>query len=64
MKYILLIQVKILKNINHDNIIKYYDSFINKRKLCIIMEYADSDLKSIIKSNLIYNTSIPENLVF
>ena len=38
-------EIKILSNIHHDNIIKYYDSFVhedktfNKQKLYIIMEY-------------------------
>jgi serine/threonine protein kinase len=32
--------------LNHENIVKYYESFIHKNKFCIIMEYADGGIKT------------------
>ena len=42
-------EVKILSNINSDFIVKYYNSFIEKNNLYIIMEYCDNiDLRNFI----------------
>lgn len=36
-------EINILRKLRHDNITKYYESFIyNKRYLCIIMEHVDN----------------------
>ncbi|CAD8107119.1 unnamed protein product [Paramecium sonneborni] len=44
-------EVSIMKVLKHPNIIKFYDSFEQNDKLCIIMEYAkNSDLSIYIKS--------------
>lgn len=46
------IEINILKDLDHPSIIKFYDSFIYKHKICIIMEFAEGgDLKSIIKDH-------------
>lgn len=43
-------EIKILSNLDHANIIKYYESFVYKRHLCIITEYAENgDLQRKIK---------------
>ena len=43
-------EVSILKKVNHQNIIKYYSSFLEQENLYIIMEYAENgDLFSLIK---------------
>ena len=45
-----VIEAKILEKLDHQNIIKFIESFIikNPRKsLCIVMDYADSNLKII-----------------
>ena len=34
-------EVKVISKLNHRNIIKYFDSFVSKNKMFIIMEYAD-----------------------
>jgi serine/threonine protein kinase len=36
-----LIQIAILKKLNHPNIIKCLDSFVENEKLYIVMEYAE-----------------------
>ena len=38
-------EAKIMKELNHPNIIKYYEAYkTRKGNLCIVMEYADSFL--------------------
>ena len=55
-------EIEIFKQLNHPNLIQYYNSFIHKNKLCIIMEYADGgDLSSKIETHLKQNRLIPEN---
>ena len=34
-------EIKILKQVDHENIIKYYDHFMENKVLCIVLEYAD-----------------------
>ena len=34
-------EIKILKQVGHDHIIKYYDHFMEGKILCIVLEYAD-----------------------
>ena len=34
-------EIKILKQVDHEFIIKYYDHFMEKNILCIVLEYAD-----------------------
>ena len=48
----------------HENIIKYYDSFIRKNKLYIIMEIAEGgDLKMLIKEKIESKTKFDEETV-
>ena len=43
----------ILSKLNNPYVVKYYDSFIDKNLLCIIMEYCDGgDLSSYLKGQL------------
>ena len=56
-------EIEIFKQLNNDNLIKYFNSFIHKDKLCIVMEYADDgDLHSKIEKHLNEKKLIPENL--
>lgn len=44
-------EVKVLSKLEHPNIVKYYDSFIEKSFLNIIMEYCEcGDLAQYLKS--------------
>lgn len=43
-------EAKILEQLNHPNIVKFKEIYKTKsRKLCIVMEYADGKLLSIIE---------------
>jgi serine/threonine protein kinase len=65
MRWNILIKINIFKTLNHENIIKYYESFINKNKLCVIMEYAeDGDFKSLIRSHSKMSTKIEEESIW
>jgi len=44
-------EVHILSKLNNPYVVKYYDSFIDKNLLCIVMEYCDGgDLSSYLKA--------------
>lgn len=43
-------EIKILQTLNHPNIIKYHESFVYKKSICIITEFAENgDLQKKIK---------------
>ncbi|CAD8158931.1 unnamed protein product [Paramecium pentaurelia] len=57
-------EVKVLKSLDHQNIIKHYDSFVHNNKLCILMEYAENaDLSLKIKEAKHNNQFIQESTV-
>lgn len=43
-------EVKLLRSLDHPNIISHYDSFTHNNKLCIVMEYAENGIKSLYNS--------------
>ena len=56
------IEANILSKFNCNNIVKYYDSFQDKDKYYILMEYCDGkNLKDYIKEN---TESIEENIIY
>ena len=58
-------EIEIFKQLNNDNLIKYFNSFIHKDKLCIVMEYADDgDLHSKIEKHLNEKKLIPEKTIW
>lgn len=49
---------------SHEHIIKYYESFIRRDKICIIMEFASGgDIKSVTKDKLTKNEYLSEDIV-
>ena len=57
-------EVKIIKKLKHENIVKYYDSFKDNNYLFIIMEYCqNSDLSKFIKNYKDNNQSIEESII-
>jgi NIMA (never in mitosis gene a)-related kinase len=46
-----LTEAKVMEMLNHPNIVKFYDVYkTKKKKLCIVMEYADGgDLNKVVK---------------
>ena len=57
-------EIKILKSLNHQNIIRYYDSFIDN-DIYIVMEYAErGDLNQYIKLCIDENNYIPEEQIW
>ena len=57
-------EINIIKNLNNQYIVKYYDSFYEKDHLCILMEYAgDSNLKSFIQRYKDSNQLIEEQII-
>ncbi|KAL7713548.1 non-specific serine/threonine protein kinase [Entamoeba marina] len=56
-------EVKIMKNVSHNNVISFYDSFVSRRNMVIVMEYAKGgDLSKFIKRR--YNEPFPEELIW
>lgn len=52
-------EIEIMKEINHSNIIKLKEYFINKNSLYIVMEYAEGgDLSSFIKSKTLLSEEV------
>ena len=59
-------EIEIFKSLNHPNLIQYITSFYDtKKRLCIIMEYADNgDLYSIVNKHRQTKTYISEDLIW
>ena len=56
-------EVTILSKLDHPNVVKYYDSFIEKNMLNIIMEYCENgDLSNLLKAQ--YGRPLPENKIW
>lgn len=59
------IEIKILQQLNHTNIIKYYETFIEKNCQYIVMEYAGGgDLLKIIKKRKLSNNFFAEEQIW
>ena len=58
-------EIDILSKFNSNNIIKYYDSYLNKDKFYILMEYCDGiNLKDFINISINNNELIEENILY
>ena len=44
-----MIEASVMKKLNHENLVKYIDSFVHDEKFCIVMENCDGgDLDDLI----------------
>ena len=58
-------EIDILSKFNSNNIIKYYDSYLDKDKFYILMEYCDGlNLIDFINKSIKNNESIEENILY
>ena len=58
-------EVKILSSINSDFVVKYYNSFEEKHKINIVMEYCDGgDLNDFLKEKMNEGKSLEEDLIW
>ena len=58
-------EANILSKFSYNNIVKYYDSYLDKDKFYILMEYCDSqNLRDFINININHNELIEENILY
>ena len=58
-------EVRLLESLDHPNIIKYLDSFIEDNQLFIAIEWAEKgDLKQLIKRSISEDLSIDEKKIW
>jgi NIMA (never in mitosis gene a)-related kinase len=54
-------EVRVLQKLKHPYIVRYWESFIHKTKLCIVMDFCDGgDLSKCITSHRFHRSKIPE----
>ena len=44
-------EIKILRNLNHENIILMFDAFETEREFCVVTEYAQGELFDILQDD-------------
>jgi len=63
----LVSEVNILRELNHPNVVKYYDRVIDKSRtrIYIVMEYCEGgDISTLIKNSRKSKTFLPEDMVW
>ena len=66
-KKMLVSEVNILRELNHPNIVRYYDRVIDRdhSKIFIVMEYCEGgDISKLIKSSRKEKKHIPEEMIW
>ncbi|CAL6059320.1 Kinase [Hexamita inflata] len=57
-------EAEVLKQFDHPNIVKYVDTFMDKRNLYIVMEYADGgDIHQLIEDQKKSGVPMPEDQI-
>ncbi len=58
-------EAEVLLKLNHPYIVKYYESFVDDQRFCILMEYAEQgDLKSYIQQAFSDDAPLDESLIW
>ena len=58
-------EAHIMSSLDSDNVVRYYDSFLEDGLLCIIMEYCDrGDLQRMIKKQKAAGVAMPEDRIW
>lgn len=53
--------MNVLKTVSHPNVVRYYESFVYKERLCIVMDYAENgDLQKKVKKAKKTGVAFPE----
>ena len=66
-KQMLVSEVNILRELNHPNVVRYYDRIIdrNEAKIFIVMEYCEGgDISTLIKNSRKEKQYVPEDMVW
>lgn len=66
-KQMLVSEVNILRELNHPNIVRYYDRIIDKdhSKIFIVMEYCEGgDMATLIRTSRKQKEPLPEDMVW
>ena len=50
-------EIKILRNLNHENIILMFDAFETEREFCVVTEYAQGELFEILTEDQKFSES-------
>eukprot|EP00798_Chlamydomonas_sp_ICE-L_P002825 gene2825-4982_t len=58
-------EVRLLVSMNHGNVIRYHEAFLNNSKLCVVMEYAPfGDLRYYISKGQRLRAPFPEEAIW
>ena len=66
-KQMLVSEVNILRELNHPNVVKYYDRVIDRTnaKIYIVMEYCEGgDISTLIKNSKKEKQYLPEDMIW
>lgn len=54
-------EISVLKSLNHANVVRYYDSFVEKEYMCIVMDYCErGDFQRRVKKAKQSNKCFPQ----
>lgn len=54
-------EISLLKELNHENVVKLYDTIMSDKKLFLVFEYMDYDLKKVLElRRKEYGIGLPE----